>query len=665
MTLVNSVTAKFAVAIVAVAMALAAYAPANAQDVSDMSLEELIALVTQLQSQLGQSGSTTTGGGSAASCYTFTRDLTIGATGADVMELQKFLMAAGQSIPAGPSDYFGSQTQAALAAWQAANGVSPAAGYFGPITRAAVAAACVPADDADDDDATEDEDEDEDDEDMTLSGEASLDIYELEDGESTLEEGDEDAVIGELTVEFTDGDAEISRLDFSIAGGSAEPWEAFETFSLWVDGDMVAEFDASDENEYLNEDEGEFRFTGLDIVAQEDEELEIMVAATVQNNLDAAELTDWTLTGETIRFFDADGVATTENNIDGLGVDTAEFEVQEAGTDEELDISLAPSNPDSTDLIVDTDTDTNDVTIMVAEVEAEDNDIELNKIVVLVETGSASTTAVVDEARIVIDGEEFNAEAISGTGTTSAMATSRFVDAAGTAVWYVFDVDGDIVIDADDSVEMEVVVDLNDTDDGLRYPNGTQIEASVGSDELDLWEAEGADDLDNDQFSGSASGDQHTLVAEGIAVPADGFQTESVTTTGQNDTTGIIEVTFEVTAVEGDFYINDRAGVDTGIDATLGGVGFSVDGATTSFASLSATLTSEDAEDDTGAFIVEEGTTETFVLRVTLDPNASGDFRVILTEVWYSEDDDGENASPYLPAPASSFRSSFVNINQI
>lgn len=68
----------------------------------------------------------------------FTRDLDLGAVGDDVKALQTMLIAAGFNIEAGATGYFGGQTQAALAKWQAANGITPAAGYFGPKTRAAV-----------------------------------------------------------------------------------------------------------------------------------------------------------------------------------------------------------------------------------------------------------------------------------------------------------------------------------------------------------------------------------------------------------------------------------------------------------------------------------------------------------------------------------------------
>ncbi len=63
------------------------------------------------------------------------RDLTLEDTGADVTALQNLLISEGYSIPAGATGYFGSQTLSALAAYQSANGISPSAGYFGPLTR--------------------------------------------------------------------------------------------------------------------------------------------------------------------------------------------------------------------------------------------------------------------------------------------------------------------------------------------------------------------------------------------------------------------------------------------------------------------------------------------------------------------------------------------------
>ena len=71
------------------------------------------------------------------------RDLQIGMTGSDVMTLQKFLnsigfvlAASGPGSPGNETSKFASLTKAAVSRYQKANGISPAAGYFGPLTRA-------------------------------------------------------------------------------------------------------------------------------------------------------------------------------------------------------------------------------------------------------------------------------------------------------------------------------------------------------------------------------------------------------------------------------------------------------------------------------------------------------------------------------------------------
>jgi hypothetical protein len=77
----------------------------------------------------------------------FSRSLSTGATGADVKSLQVFLNTHGFVIAAsGPGSMgnetmkFGALTKAALAKFQASKGISPAVGFFGPLTRAAISA---------------------------------------------------------------------------------------------------------------------------------------------------------------------------------------------------------------------------------------------------------------------------------------------------------------------------------------------------------------------------------------------------------------------------------------------------------------------------------------------------------------------------------------------
>lgn len=119
---------------------------ANAQSMSDLQsqINALLSQISALQSQLAsQSGNT----GTNVQCN-FTRSLTVGSTGDDVLCLQQYLNDGGNSPVAlsgvgskgNETKYFGSLTTTAVAKWQASNGVAPAVGYFGPISRAKFAA---------------------------------------------------------------------------------------------------------------------------------------------------------------------------------------------------------------------------------------------------------------------------------------------------------------------------------------------------------------------------------------------------------------------------------------------------------------------------------------------------------------------------------------------
>src|SRR3989344_5636253 len=86
-------------------------------------------------------GKATTGTVTAA----FARNLELGMTGADVKALQQWLNANGYRVassgpgsPGNETSKFGGATRAALIKFQKAMGITPAAGYFGPKTRAAV-----------------------------------------------------------------------------------------------------------------------------------------------------------------------------------------------------------------------------------------------------------------------------------------------------------------------------------------------------------------------------------------------------------------------------------------------------------------------------------------------------------------------------------------------
>ncbi len=108
------------------------YISAQTVDVAALQAQiaQLQALIAQLQG----------GGEQQSQCYRFNNNLSIGSTGADVTELQKVLVAKGYLVmPTGVAyGSFDLLVQVAVSKWQVAAGISPATGYVGPVSRAAL-----------------------------------------------------------------------------------------------------------------------------------------------------------------------------------------------------------------------------------------------------------------------------------------------------------------------------------------------------------------------------------------------------------------------------------------------------------------------------------------------------------------------------------------------
>jgi hypothetical protein len=146
-------TKNVATVLVAVAMifgfAFTFATPAKADVISDLQAQ-IQALLAQISALQGGSGSQQAGG---LVCINFTRSLTIGSTGSEVMSLQKFLNSVdgtqlattGAGSPGNETSYFGSITRAAVSKFQQKYGITPTAGYWGPISRAKAASLCAAA----------------------------------------------------------------------------------------------------------------------------------------------------------------------------------------------------------------------------------------------------------------------------------------------------------------------------------------------------------------------------------------------------------------------------------------------------------------------------------------------------------------------------------------
>ncbi|MCX6723800.1 MAG: hypothetical protein NT155_01335 [Candidatus Staskawiczbacteria bacterium] len=127
-----------------VALALVAVvAPAVTQAVT---VDELMAQIAALQSQLsGLSGTPGASGSGACAGVTFSRNLTVGATGSDVKCLQSILnrtattriAVTGAGSPGNETTTFGPKTLVAVRKYQTAKGFTPA-NQVGPMTRGAL-----------------------------------------------------------------------------------------------------------------------------------------------------------------------------------------------------------------------------------------------------------------------------------------------------------------------------------------------------------------------------------------------------------------------------------------------------------------------------------------------------------------------------------------------
>lgn len=139
-----SIKTKLLTMVTAVALSgAAAVVPFTSVVAQEVTIESLMAQIALLQAQIaalsGQQAAPVGG-------CTFTRSLTVGLKGDDVTCLQNYLTSTGHfTYSGGATGYFGSITKSAVAAWQAASGVSPAVGYFGPISQAKYSAVVVVA----------------------------------------------------------------------------------------------------------------------------------------------------------------------------------------------------------------------------------------------------------------------------------------------------------------------------------------------------------------------------------------------------------------------------------------------------------------------------------------------------------------------------------------
>ncbi len=644
---------------------VAAVASGLAMVTSMLSLAPFAHAQTTTTSTTSATTTTTT-----SACSVGSMDLTVGSTGAAVVCLQNALVAGGYLVmPAGVAPgYFGALTKAAVIKWQMAAGVSPAAGYFGPISRAkfnltaggstgtvstvpgcmpgamfsaTTGAACtttstVPGCTAG----------------AAFSsttgaacgtgttststgplkgGEADLTEFNLRSEDASGDEGEEGVDLATAEFDVEDADIRIERVELTASSSDLSledaPWQYFDTIGVYADGKKLAEIDASDRDEWDEGDDGVYTatFTGLSYVVRENATAKITFTADLSNSIDDADLDQ-----EFDFYVDTDGI----RGVDAAGV-------QQYTGDEDETVTFSFGEEDNGDLTIKSNSDDPNASILVGDADDESDDLD---VFVFDIDNDSDADAIINDLTIgVTTGTNTSAENIIRTATLTVGTEEFDGDIASTTIS--FD-DMDLAIDGDDSVTATLTVTLK-----ASPVQTTVIFDLVGSTDVD---AEGAVSGDDTTVGGSQTSSTHTVALTGIVVKAVSH-TQSVTTPGSSSsaTYGSYTLVYTVQALEEDAFIDDTAASST---ALTYGAGFSLIGDTYAGPAASAVLTSTADLDSGTRFVVREGDTETFTLTVTLNPTTAGTFGVRLNKVNFNDDNATADTSLTVDPNENNFR---------
>ncbi|MCX6786819.1 MAG: peptidoglycan-binding protein [Candidatus Kaiserbacteria bacterium] len=543
------------------------------------------------------------------SSATFTKDLTIGSSGADVTALQNALIAKGYAIAAGATGYFGAQTQSAVAKWQVAAGVTPAAGYFGAKSRAAFGGTTTTTTTGGTTTTT-----------TTTTTTGALTGNGRLTGESTLGDVTSDLhngdsatrVIGE-SFDATGGDVAVQRVDatFVIGGttGSANLDKYVSDVSLYLGDTKLASADPSTGDK--NSRTWTIRFSGLNGVIKSGTTGNLYVKVTplssIGTNEDVVKVTA-ELLADSVRAISADGISDTYVAT----ANTQDFTVSSA-TKGTLTVTAAGDNPTASQVAV-ASTTTTGVMLLSFNVKAKNSAITITDLGAGFET-SDSLSDVVNTVYLMKGSTVLKSKTLS-TGTGGLVA---FTDINQT-------------IAKDSTVNYKIVADLKGD---AAYADGTTLVASTtASVDWDVSDAEGATVTP----SAAAAGNTQTLTATGISVAKN---TVSATTNGVGDggtahDTGVFVIPFTVTAGDNDVFISGVTDLTSATTKIVYATTTTSGAAKTGVGSANFTAANTVSGDSAGAYYkVLAGTSRVFTLTVSYTAAATGYTGLQLSSIAY------------------------------
>ncbi len=590
---------------------------------SSSQTASLQAQIAALQAQLAAAT-----GASASASVTFTRDLTIGSKGSDVTALQTWLIAKGFSVPAGATGYFGAQTKAALAAYQAANGISPAAGYFGPKTRAAVNASGSTTTGGTTTGGT-----------TTggtttggslSGGEGSLDNFKIVGASSTsLNAADNDTVYG---FEFkADGsDLMVNRVDYDVYNsnntGTTRPWNVFQTATLMHGNTTVATVDASNMNNWSQDGTASngnqvyrLRFDNLKDVVKMGATADYYLTLSTQNVISSSNsggVFTINLAGQGVRATDAMGL---QQYSSATAQSTATISVS-SNTSGSLTVSTGSDNPAvGTTVQANSNAQTSNVVLTTFTLQAKDADVMIYTLPTNVATTSATAATLIRDLKLYQGSTLVDTESFSSSAASTSLKFQNL----------------NIKIPQGTTQSFSIQADVNSVGGTSAVSEGSSIAVSVPN---SGWDAENSAG-NNVPITGSVTGNAITFRSIGLSAdtnPTTSAVATNVGTTGTQQ--GTFTFTFNVTAFGQDIYV--------GTTSSAYNLSIYMNNGTSVSASSSAITSTADKTSSVGNYVVHSGQTKSFTVSATVNGYGTY-FYAKLNSLYYSTTDSTTYGSSY------------------
>jgi hypothetical protein len=344
--------------------------------------------------------------------------------------------------------------------------------------------------------------------------------------------------VAKFRLEAEDSDMTVQRVDVTFAGADVPQMRAgFDSMSLWVDGEMVAE--TTVDRDTLETGVDYVRFSGLDIAIPEGGYKDIVVQVRASTSITDLGAITFSLPTDAVRAVDGAGLTkynTTlvERAFDRLGPVTGV-----------LDIKRTSSSPEAQSVLVDPTTMT-EVELLEFTLEAKDSDLEMNEIKVTVsDAGKGFVTNKIDDLMLLVGDSTYYA---ANSGDTFTFDVSDSVLNEGVVETY--------------TVVAKALNTVSGTNN--HYYQGTQLTASVVSGDADGYDL--TDNLINTSstITGNA---QHLYTVAPEFTLVSGLASYITPATPANGANMVIE--FDVKAYGGDIWIATGTNLDT-VSTTTG-----------------------------------------------------------------------------------------------